>query len=831
MTVDGTELRPAASREGRFHTVFDHSYQFILLVEPDGALIEANRTALEFAGASLEEVVGRKLWDTPWRFISSETREQLRAAVERAAAGELARYEAEIQDAGDRVIVVDFTIKPVPDAAGSVSMLIAEGRDITERRNALEHLRRAEHRLEEAQRMAHMGHWEYDVLRNEAFWSDTLYAVYGLEPGNAADPNEAFTAHTHPDDLERIRADLLRAVETLQPYEHHYRILHPDGSNRMVYGAGGPIVSESGQFVRMTGIIQDITGRRELEESLARTVARLSTLNAMGQAVASSLELAWIYEQVFSAARSLLQAELLILFLHHQDELEIAAVDQRGGYDFGNLRMSDNVGIAGEACTTGRAVWLSGEECRKRRSAQLARATGYEPESVIAVPVRWQDQLLGVLEAAHTRADAFTLDDVQTLQAVATWTAIALDKVNQHAALERRLRENEAVAAASRTLSETLEPENILELIARTAHQLVPRTGWTVIHLIRGRPERLYPAAWAGISGNVDAYILESGEGIAGQVFLSGRVANVADVQTDSHASRFAHSVGVRSLLVAPIQSRNRPLGTISVQCDEPGVFTRDDERLLTILAVQAGLAIENAQLFDSQRRARAVAEFQRGRLRELTRQIVTTQEDERLRISRELHDEAGQALTSLKISLDLIRAGLPAEQADLRQRLADAADLADSTMETLRTLAHDLRPPGLDAFGLNIALEGLCQDFSTRTNLPVDYRGIELPELPTTVSLSMYRFVQEALTNVVKHADAQHASVVLRRADGYLSLSIVDDGRGFVFDPDAPDARQQDGIGLISMFERAELLGGSLVVETQPGRGTRLTARVPVAF
>lgn len=829
MTFDGTELRPAVSREQRFHTVFDHAYQFIMLLGPDGVLIEANQTALEFAGVSLEEVVGRKLWDTPWWILSVETQEQLRAAIERAAAGELVRYETEIQGADGRIIAIDFTIKSIPDAAGSVDMLIAEGRDITERRNALEHLRQAEHRLEEAQRMAHMGHWEYDVLREEAFWSDTLYMVYGLEPDGAVDPNEVFIAHTHPDDLERIRTDLLRAVETVQPYEHHYRLLHPDGTIRLVYGAGGPIMSESGQLVRMSGIIQDITGRRELEESLARSVARLSTLNVMGQAVASSLELTWIYEQVLSAARSLLQAELLILFLHHQNDLEIAAIDQNDGYNIGHLRIPDNVGIAGEAWTMGRAVWLNGEECRKRRSAQLAQATGYEPESIIAVPVRWQDQLLGVLEAVHTRADAFSLDDVEALQAVATWTAIAIGKVNQHAALERRLRENEAVAAASRTLSETLEPESILELIVRTAHQLVPRTEWTVIHLIRGRPERLYPAAWAGISGDVDAYILEGGEGIAGQVFLSGLVSNVADVQTDSHASRFAHSVGVRSLLVAPIQSRNRPLGTISVQCGEPSAFTRDDERLLTILAVQAGLAIENAQLFDSQRRARAVAELQRERLRELTRQIVTAQEEERLRISRELHDEAGQALTSLKISLDLIRASLPAEQNDLRQRLAGVAELADSTMETLRTLAHDLRPPGLDAFGLNVALEGLCHDFSTRTNLPVDYRGVELLDLPTTVSLSMYRFVQEALTNVVKHAEAQHASVVLKHADGHLSLSVVDDGHGFVFEPDAPNVRRQGGIGLISMFERAELLGGTLTVETEPDRGTRLTARIPV--
>jgi signal transduction histidine kinase len=270
-------------------------------------------------------------------------------------------------------------------------------------------------------------------------------------------------------------------------------------------------------------------------------------------------------------------------------------------------------------------------------------------------------------------------------------------------------------------------------------------------------------------------------------------------------------------------------LGTISIVARDPNVFGHEDERLMTILAAQAAMAIENAQLFDSQRRARTVAEMQRERLRALTKRIVTAQEDERLRISRELHDEAGQALTSLRISLELIRAGLPNDQQALRQRLGDVAGLADETMETLRMLAHDLRPPGLDAFGLNVALEGLCHDFSARTKLPVSYDGVELPKLPTTVALSVYRVVQEALTNIAKHAEARKAQVFLTHEDGSLDLAIVDDGKGFSLDTDGSDPRERSGIGLVNMQERAELLGGKLEVDTAPGRGTRLRVRIPI--
>lgn len=685
--------------ERRFRAIFDQSYQFIGLMEPDGTLIEVNQTALQFGGLTLADVVGKPFWEAYWWQISPATQEQLRAAIQRAARGELIHYDVAVQGANDQVITIDFSIKPIRNLSGEVVLLIPEGRDITEMRATLESLKRAE--------------------------------------------------------------------------------------------------------------------------------ARLAKVNSVGQVVAATFDLEQIYREVLDAAREMLGAGLVLLFEYDQDKLHIRAASHDDGLDIGRGSVPADAGVAGEVWTTGRPVWLSGEECRRRRSEVLMRLTGYEPQSMLTVPVRWQDQVVGVLQAVDTREDAFLDGDLESLQALGTWTAIAMGKARQHASLERRLHESEAIAQISRALAETLEPENILELIAVNAQRIAPRTDWTVIHLLRGRPERLFPAASAGDAPPAEAYVITPGQGIAWQALSEGHLVNVADVREDTRASAFARAAGVRSMLVAPIQSRNRPIGTISSVSRTPQTFTAEDERLLTILASQAAMAIENTQLFDSQRRARAVAEQQRERLRELTQRLVTAQEDERLRISRELHDEAGQALTSLKISLDLLRSGLPAEQESLRARLADVAGLADETMETLRTLAHDLRPPGLDAFGLNVALEGLCYDFSARTALPVRYHGLDLPELPTAVALSMYRLVQEALTNIAKHAEATQVEVNVARGDGQLELSIADNGKGFPAEADAP--RQRGGIGLVSMRERAELLGGTLDIETSPGQGTRLIARIPL--
>ncbi len=815
--------------ERRFRAIFDQSYQFIGLMEPDGTLIEVNQTAVQFAGVTLDDVVGKKFWDTYWWQVSPDTQAQLKAAIARAASGELVHYDVVVQGAGGQQITIDFSIKPIRDLSGKVVLLIPEGRDITNLRQTLESLRQAEARLEEAQQVARMGHWDYDVARQEAYWSKTLYAVFGLKPDEVVEPGQEFMARIHPDDMPSVRQHMEKAYNEHRGFELTYRILHTDGAPRSVYSAGNVVANEHGEVVRMAGIVQDISRRRELEHSLARSVERLSGINAVGQKVAATFDLAQIYDDVLAATRALLGIDLVVLFEPEEHQLRVRASDHRGDIKFGQWSIPADSGVVGEVWTTGRPICLSGEECRRRRSPHLLQLSGYMPNAMIAVPVRWQDQVVGVLQATDVREDTFEDSDVETLQAIGAWLAIAIGKARQHTALERRLRESEAITQVSRALSETLEPESILDLIATIAQDIVQHADWTVIHLLRGRPERLHPAAAAGNAPPSESYVITPGEGLAWLALANGTLVNVGDVPHDPHASQFARNVGVKSMLVAPIQSRSRTIGTVSCVSRELGAFSDEDERLIIILASQAAMAIENAQLFDSQRRARAVAEHQRERLRELTQRIVTTQEEERLRISRELHDEAGQALTSLKISLDLIRVGLPPEQEALRSRLASVASLADETMETLRTLAHDLRPPGLDAFGLHVALEGLCYDFGARTELNVVYRGLELPELSTTVALSIYRLVQEALTNIAKHAAASRVAVNVTRDDEQLCVEVADNGQGFVQDVDTERPHRRGGIGLVSMRERAELLGGALEIDTSPGKGTRLVARIPL--
>ena len=237
---------------------------------------------------------------------------------------------------------------------------------------------------------------------------------------------------------------------------------------------------------------------------------------------------------------------------------------------------------------------------------------------------------------------------------------------------------------------------------------------------------------------------------------------------------------------------------------EESGRFGEDDLRLAETYAARAAIAVDLSQ---------RVA-------RESLRRVVSAQELERRRLARELHDETGQALTSILLGLRSLEDFVDSDHE--RAAVADIRRLAVETLQGVRRLAVELRPKALDDFGLEAALERLTSNFSEQTGLAVDFvSGLGEQQLAPDVATALYRIVQESLTNVVKHAHARTVSILLARQNGRVKLVIEDDGRGF--DPGSP----ADGFGIQGMRERVDLLGGSLQVESRAGAGTTLAVEV----
>jgi signal transduction histidine kinase len=303
-----------------------------------------------------------------------------------------------------------------------------------------------------------------------------------------------------------------------------------------------------------------------------------------------------------------------------------------------------------------------------------------------------------------------------------------------------------------------------------------------------------------------------------------GQVHLVQGLGVDLETSRYVRAMfawGLRALLNVPMIVEGKLTGVFCLGAGHPGPFTPEHIELAREVARSLAIAVHQARLLEQ-------VQAGRDRLQQLARQLVSAQEGERRRLARALHDEAGQALTALRMSLEGMRSDLPDGDGTLGRRLGDAAALAETTLLHLRRLAQDLRPPALDTAGLDPALEGLCRGFAACTRLAVTYSGWDLSAVPEEAQICLYRFLQEALTNVARHARAHRVSVVLGCDDHTVSLAVEDDGRGFERKDGLAAPGWSTGIGLLGMQERLESIGGRLEIASQPGRGARLVACVP---
>lgn len=218
--------------------------------------------------------------------------------------------------------------------------------------------------------------------------------------------------------------------------------------------------------------------------------------------------------------------------------------------------------------------------------------------------------------------------------------------------------------------------------------------------------------------------------------------------------------------------------------------------------------------------------ESHRKQLQALSSQVLAAQEEERKRISRELHDETAQALTSLLVRLRLVEGARDLDE--VRRQTAELRELTVGILEEVRKLALELRPTMLDHLGLVAALEWLSKEYAERLQMPVVFVAEgQLKRLPADTELVLYRVVQEALTNVARHADASSATVSLKEHDNVITAAIEDDGRGF--DVARVLENRERGLGLFGMEERVGLINGTLRIDSAPDTGTRVFIQVPV--
>ncbi len=533
---------------------------------------------------------------------------------------------------------------------------------------------------------------------------------------------------------------------------------------------------------------------------------RQRALVEAGIALTSELSLDGVLDQLVRTAAALTGARYAALgvvdaagttleqfMTHGLDEEEIAAI---GPYPTGK-------GILGVLIREPQPLRL--HDLTGDRRAVGFPANHPEMHTFLGIPILLRGVSYGRLYLTEKIGGGdFTQEDEEVATLVAAQAAVAIENARLYEQATRWSRQLESLNEITAALVGEVDLDRQLTLIAVRLRELV---GARVVAVALSRPDgalRIEAADGADVVGTI---LTERSKSV--HVLRRGRSERVDDVAADSEVDQtVASALDAKAQLVAPLIVGERALGVV-IAVDRDGSdprFDDDDLRLMETFARRAAVAVDLSQRVE----------------RDALRRQVAAQEAERLRLARELHDETGQALTSMLLGLAIVeRVGSPEE---MRSALGDLRELVVDTLQDVRRLAVELRPKALDDFGLVPALQRLGRSIREGGELDVQVEArLRDERLPADVETAIYRIVQEALTNVIKHASARHVSVVLTRKNGEVSVVIEDDGSGF--DPSTP----VDGNGILGMRERVELLDGHLDVDSTPGAGTTLVFDLPL--
>jgi len=544
---------------------------------------------------------------------------------------------------------------------------------------------------------------------------------------------------------------------------------------------------------------------------------RLHALIEAGRVLMSELQLETVLDRLLGTAMELTGARYAAIGVLNVERTGLARFITRGVDAETHRAIGDlphGRGILGVLITDPRPLRLHAVSADPRSYGFPA---GHPPMGTfLGVPVIIRGQAWGNLYLTE-KADGSDFDeaDEATAMILADWAAIAVENARLYESVaargeeaEQALQRFEATTAITHAIGAETDLSRILELVVKRARALVAAR--SVIMLLPEGDE-LVTAAGAGQVRGAEPARLPLAGSSAGEVFRERRARRLDDV--DDQLRVPAEQLGVpdaAAALLVPLVHRDTALGVLIAfdrLTDDP-TFSADDQRLLEAFAASAATAVAIARTVEEQR----------------LRQSLEAAEAERRRWSRELHDDTLQALGALKVMLSsALRAS---DEAALRDAVAAAVEEAGGQIAGLRSLITELRPAVLDDLGVEPALRSLAERSATIYGVEVDL-GVTLDEsagrLSDEIETAVYRLVQEALSNVGKHAAAHRVLVRIEETSGRVVVDVADDGVGF--DPTAPVA----GFGLAGMRERVALVGGTLTVEPDHP-GTRVRADLPAA-
>jgi PAS domain S-box-containing protein len=985
VTREITERKKAESALRQLAQVSAVSSDYIALIGRDFRYQFVNDTYLKARGRHREDMIGRHMKE----IVGEERFEQLgRPQVEACLRGEEVESFEWTDFRPDLRCFLHVKVAPLREPDGTICGAVMSGRDITERKRAEGRLRKVGAQLADAQRVAHIGSWEWDIATDTVSWSDETYRIMGFEPQEIPVTYATFLNCLHPDDRAHIDEAVQQASRDHQPCSYDYRAILPDGRVRFQHVEATVVTDESGRAVRMIGTTQDITERKAAADALRESETRFR------QVAENINEVFWLadpeatlihyvspaYEKIWGRSCDSLYAEPSSWMdsIHPDDRERVAEgvrlQEVRGRHDHtyrivrpdGSLRwirdrafpVSDEsgklirvAGIAEDITERKRA------EDQLRRSEEkfktlfgiapvgiafldsrmnlvdcnraLERMSGLSRQELLGgswrrrtflnadgSPRLWSERVSerGVRERRHfngveTGAVLENGDIVWAEVSVAPLAipdasaVVIMHDITERKRAEERLQEyeraveglEEMIAVVDRDYRYLLANRAFLNFRGLERQQLIGRpvvevlgreafariadklreclAGNTVRYETRYRfsdgRERDLLASYSPIEGpggidriacvfqditerkKAEAALRESEtrfrqitENIE-EVFwitdLAGTTIYISPayerIWGRSCESLYASPRSWREQIHPADRSRMEPSFSSDPGFTRAYIYriVRADGSFRWIrdrgfpVHDECGNVVRFAGIAEDITATKSVEEeLQRvnEQLRVLSWRLFRVRDEERRHLARELHDEIGQALTAAKINLSSIDSPSVEEQAE---RLQESIALLDTLLRQVRQISLDLHPSTLDDLGLVPALRSLLDQQAQRAGLRARFSAVERAEIDRGIQTTAFRITQEAITNVLRHAQARFIGVRINIGKDRMKIRIVDDGIGFDTSPIQSPGNGEAAFGLVGMRERASLVGGQVRITSSPGKGTTVEVSLPI--